>query len=119
MRQYGTETLCMIIVGALAAYFLPWWSIVVAAAVVALFLSKKNIVSYAAGFTAGAMIWGTWAYLIDGANQGILSARMGSLMGGLSSLELTFATAFIAALLMAMGALSGASLQRLIKFQKK
>ena len=98
MKKFTLETSAILVLGALAMYVFPWWSIVVVAAVIAFFQTSGNAKSYAAGLVAGGLIWGLWASYLDAQNLGILSARMGALFQGLTGTQLLWATGFLGGL---------------------
>ena len=74
----------------LAAYFLqsfgPWWSGVAVTFIFAAIAQLKPGQSFLAGFLAIGLLWGIEAGIIDASNEGILSARVGELLGGISGI---------------------------------
>ncbi len=95
--------------------FLPWWSITVIAAVMAFIFHIRANVSFLAGFLVAALLWGGYAALVDAANDGILSERMGNLLGGASGLILVVLTAIIGGIFGGLGALTGSLGRNLIR----
>jgi hypothetical protein len=93
--------------------YLPWWSLAIAAFVVALLLQQSAFRSFAGGFIGLFLLWGGLAWWIDMKNQGILSKKIASLLplGG-SSFLLILVTAIIGALVAGLAAMSGGFLRK-------
>ena len=89
----------------------PWWSIAIIAFLVALFIGQSIAKSFLSGFVGIFLVWFVVALWIDTKNENILSHKRAHLfpLGG-SSILLMFVTAFIAALVGGLAAMSGASL---------
>ena len=104
-----------LIAGYIAHQFLPWWSIAAIAGILSFIFRLAVKVSFGAGFLAAALLWGGYASLMDVANDGILSMRIGSLFGGLNSLMLIVLTAGIGGIFGGLGALTGSLGRELIK----
>ncbi len=95
-------------------WYLPWWSMAGAAAIVAAwFVWPRVWWSVGAGFIAGLILWGEYAWLLDWQNEHILSGRMGALLGDLSSTQLVLVTALMGGVTAALGAWVGYEAQRL------
>ena len=90
--------------------FLPWWAIAIGAAVGGYWMGGNGFVSFAAGFLGVALLWIGMALFIDLAASSILSqkvgkilplnpllltALVGGLMGGFSSLTGTLLSAVV------------------------
>ena len=93
----------------------PWWSISVIAFVVAALVRLNGFKSFLFGFLAIALLWGAYAFFINGQNEGILSTKIGMLLGGLSSNSLVIISALIGAIVGGLGAMTGSLAQQLIK----
>jgi len=102
-----------LIAGYIGHQFLPWWSIAAIAALLSFIFHVKVKLSFWAGFLAAALLWGGYAAVIDAANEGILSARIGNLFGGVSGFMLLVMTGIIGGIFGGMGALTG-SLGRML-----
>ncbi len=95
-------------------WYLPWWAMAGASAIVAAWFAWPRVWwSVVAGFLAGSILWGEYAWLLDWQNEHILSGRMGALLGGLSSGQLVLVTALLGGLTAALGAWVGYEAQRL------
>lgn len=103
----------------IAAYigqqFLPWWSIAAMPAVMAFIFHLEVKFSFLAGFLVAALLWGGYAALIDSANDGILSERIGNLLGGASGFILVLITSLLGGIFGGLGALTGSLGRHLIR----
>lgn len=91
----------------LAQQVLPWWSVIIVAGVAGAALNAGGRVSFWAGFLGVALLWGGFAAYQDALNEGILSARMGELMGGASGKTLILMTALFGGLFGGLSAWTG------------
>ena len=108
MKNFFLSALLIFIFGNLCNFGLPWWGIVPIAAVFAWLLPQKSAVgAFAAGLLAGLLLWWVNAYLLNTANNGVFSAKIGQVFQGRSGADLMYATALIGGLLGAFGALTG------------
>lgn len=96
-----------------ASLYLPWWSIAIAAFIVAALIHQKPWKAMLSGALGLFLLWALLSWWIDIKNQGILSARISELLplGG-SSFLLILVTSFIGALVAGMAALSGSYLRK-------
>lgn len=94
--------------------YLPWWSLAIAAFLVAALIHQRAGKSFLAGFLALFLLWGIMAFVIDQQNQQVLSKKISTLLplGG-SSLMLILLTAFIGGLVAGFAAMAGSYLRRL------
>lgn len=88
--------------------YLPWWSLAIAAFVVAALIFQKPAYAFLSGFLGLLLLWGIFAGVINSANEGILATRVAAIfpLGG-SSFLLMLITALIGALVAGLAALSG------------
>jgi len=105
-----------IILTALLAFigglYLPWWTIAVAAFLVALVIPQFPWKAFISGFLGIFLLWGLIAFWKDMENQGILSSKIAQLFHvGSSSITMIFITAILGALIGGFAALSGAYLR--------
>ncbi|MEM9888256.1 MAG: hypothetical protein AAF849_20345 [Bacteroidota bacterium] len=96
--------------------FLPWWSLVVVSAVVALFFRHKYAAtSFFVGLLAVALGWFLLAFFVSNSPEHqVLITKMGELFNGLSRTSLIFTTATIGGIMGGLGALTGALGRKLI-----
>lgn len=91
-----------------ACLFLPWWSIAIAAFVVAAVMKQTAGKSFLSGFTALFLLWGGLSFYISSANGHALAQKISLVLLKMDNVwVLIFATAFIGALTAGMAALSG------------
>ncbi|HEX7904933.1 MAG TPA: hypothetical protein VF487_13745 [Chitinophagaceae bacterium] len=96
----------------IAGIYLDWWSLAIAAFLVALLIHQKVGKAFLSGFLGVFILWAGLAWWIDIKNDAVLSKKIAALLplGG-SSIALIFVTAFIGALVAGMGAMTGSFLR--------
>lgn len=109
--------LISILVTALLAFacglYLPWWSIALAAFLVALLIELRPLHSFFAGFCGVLLLWLTLIVVINSANNGILASKVSEVIGlGASPFVLILINLVIGSLVGGMGALTGSLLRR-------
>lgn len=62
-------------------FITDWWSIAPAALLITFLKSEKASSAFLTGFIAAFLLWGGWSFFRDVANGGILSDRIGALLG--------------------------------------
>lgn len=94
--------------------FLPWYSFVICAFIVALAIHQKPFKAFTAGFVAVFILWVILVVLIDNANEHILSTKVANILplGG-NYMMLIIVTGFVGGLLAGMGALTGSFLRKI------
>jgi len=91
-----------------AGLYLEWWSIALAAFIVALCIRQKPGGAFFSGFGALFLLWGGLAWCIDSNNHGVLSRRIAEMLGlGGSSFLLILVTALVGALVAGFASLAG------------
>lgn len=96
-----------------ACIYLPWWSIAVAAFIVASAIPQNPGKSFLSGFTALFLLWGGLAWYISNRNEDILANKISLLLFKAENpLMLILVTALIGALIAGMGAFSGSFLRK-------
>jgi hypothetical protein len=95
-----------------AGLYLPWWSIAIAAFLVALIIPQRPGYSFLAGLFGLFLLWSALALWINIKNEGILASKIASVLplGG-SAVLLILATGFIGGLVAGLAALSGSYLR--------
>ena len=97
-----------------SGFLLPqWWAVAFIGFVVAIAFKEGMGKSALITFLTVGLIWFLVAFNIDAANESILSTRIGELFG-IGSLGITLVSALIGGLAAMFGALTGASLQKVI-----
>ncbi len=112
-------TLAIIILGYLGHTFLPWWSIVIVAALVGLFTDYSGIRAFSLGFLGVALLWGVYATFVNFQNEGIIASRLGELFGGMSPTIMLLITTLLGGFLGGLGTLTGNQGRKLFSGAKK
>lgn len=96
----------------IAGLYLPWWSIAMAAFIVALMVYQRAGIAFLAAFWGLFLLWSSLSFWIDSENESILSARIGELLGiGNNSFLLVIITGAIGGLVAGFSAMSGSFLR--------
>ena len=96
-----------------ASLFLPWWSIALAAFLVAALIPQKPGKAFLTGFIALFLLWGGLSFWISNNNDHILAHKVSQLMLKMDNpIVLVLATAFIGALVAGFAALAGSYLRK-------
>lgn len=100
--------LLILLLTAVAQYFLPWWMIAVVPFAVACWRSRSAGGAFGAGFLAIALLWAGVAFWQSNANDNLLAGRMANLLpvGG-STLVLLLLTALLGGLVGGVAAWAG------------
>ena len=95
-----------------AGFFMPWWSIAIAALLTALLVHQNAGKAFLSGFFGIFLLWAALAWWINMKNQGILAAKIAVVlpMGG-RAIVLILVTGFIGGLVAGFGAMSGSYLR--------
>ena len=107
MKNFFLSALVILILGNLCSFGLPWWAMAPIAAFVVWLFPQSSVGAFLSGFLGGILLWGLHAYLLNTANGGVFSTKIGQIFQGLTSNNLLFATALMGGLLAAFGALTG------------
>jgi len=93
--------------------FLPWWSIAIAAFIVAALIPQKPGRSFVTGFIALFLLWGGLSFWISNNNDHILAHKVSQLILQMDNpIMLILATALIGALVSGFAALTGSYLRK-------
>ncbi len=98
--------------------YFSWWSIAVAAFVVAVCIRQQPRKAFFTGFIALFLLWGGLAWFIDLANEHVMSLRLAAVLpfGG-SSFLMIFTTALIGALVAGFASMAGSYLRLINKYE--
>ncbi len=95
-----------------ACLFLPWWSIAIAAFLVAALIPQKPGKSFLTAFAALFLLWGSLSFWMSNNNQHILAHKISQLVLKMDNpIILVLATALIGALVAGFAALAGSYLR--------
>lgn len=96
-----------------ACLYLPWWSIAIAAFIVAALIPQSAVKSFLTGFTALFLLWGALSFWVSNNNEHLLAHKVSMVLLKMDNpWVLIFATAIIGALVAGFGALSGSFLHK-------
>ncbi|HEX3024316.1 MAG TPA: hypothetical protein VHP12_03810 [Chitinophagaceae bacterium] len=92
---------------------LPWWSFAITTLIIAAAIHQKPWKAFLAAFVAQFVLWAVLAFIIDIANQHLLSVKVATILPLHGSyILLIFITAFIGALVAGLSALTGSFLRK-------
>lgn len=93
--------------------FLDWWSIALAAFIVAVCIPQRPWLAFFSGGLGIGILWAGYSLFLNGRNNGLLARKIASLLplGG-KVLLLLFVTALIGGLVGGLAALSGSYLRK-------
>ena len=96
-----------------ACLYLPWWSIAVAAFIVAALIPQRPGRAFVSGFLALFLLWGGLSFWISYKNEHLLAHKVSLLILKMDNPYLLIvATALIGALVAGLAALSGCYLRK-------
>ena len=96
-----------------AGFYLPWWSIAIAAFVVAALIPQKPFKAFLTGFISLFLLWGGVSFWISNNNDHILAHKVSQLLIKMDNpYLLILTTAFIGALVAGFSALAGSYLRK-------
>jgi len=92
--------------------YLPWWSIAMAAFIVALIIPQFPWKAFLSGFVGIFLLWALLSWWKDFKNDGVLGSKMAEIFSlPANSLFMVLITAFIGGLIGGFAALSGSYLR--------
>ena len=96
-----------------ACLYFPWWSIAIAAFVVAALIPQKPFKAFLMGFIALFLLWGGLSFWMSNNNDHILAHKVSQLILKMDNpIVLVLATALIGALVAGFAALAGSYLRK-------
>ena len=107
MKNASYTTLFIVAGGLLSLLGLPWWTLVLVAAVAGFLFPASAAGAFAAGFLGGSLLWYGVAFWRDTANMGVFSTKIGEILSGLRGWQLLSVTGFLGGLLGGFGAMTG------------
>ncbi|MCF6359301.1 MAG: hypothetical protein L3J29_00880 [Cyclobacteriaceae bacterium] len=119
MIRFIIQLVLVVFLSFLAQYLLPWWGVMVGAALATIILYHKGFYSFLAGFLGVGGLWFFLANSLDSVNQSLLSGKVAALLGLSSSMQLVLATAFVGALIGGFSSLTGSLFVSMLKKEKK
>jgi len=96
----------------ISGIYLPWWGIAIVAFLVAIIIPQRPGKAFFAGLLGVLVLWIAYAWWIDAANAGVLSARMSHVLPLQGSrVLLILVTGLVGGLVAGFAALSGSYLR--------
>lgn len=106
--KFTVALLLTALLGFVLPLYAPWWSFALSSFVVALIVRLKPWMAFLAGFSALFLLWGIYAGVLDSSNNGLLSAKVATMLKlGSSGIVLLLITALLGALISGCAALAG------------
>ena len=108
MKKFIVSLLLTAGLSLLAGFYLPWWSIALAAFVVSVLIPQRAGVAFISGFLAVFLLWFVFAFMISSSNGHLLGRKIAMvvLKTG-SAAALIFLSALTGALVAGFAALTG------------
>lgn len=94
--------------------YLPWWSVALAAFIVASLIYQPPLRSFMTGFCAILLLWFGLILKINADNENILADRVSQVMGMGGSFILVIISSVIGAITGGLGALTGSYLRKML-----
>ncbi|MEZ4883607.1 MAG: hypothetical protein R3E32_02630 [Chitinophagales bacterium] len=113
MTNFFQRTFIIALLSGVAQLFMPFWIVVIIAAVVSLFTADSAASGFASGSAAIGTLWLFTIMYLDISTLSVLTNRMVELFTLPSKTHLITITVFIGSLLGGMGAMTGALLRQL------
>ncbi len=88
--------------------YMPWWSIAIAAFVVAVFIQQRGWLAFLAGFLSLFLLWGIMSLMISNANNSIMAHKISMLFLKVDNpILLILVTALIGSIVAGFAGLTG------------
>ena len=113
--KFLTSILLTALLSFVLGLYLPWWSLAIAAFIVAAMIFQKPWHSFLSGFLGLFILWFIFASAVNTSNNGLLSQKVASIfpLGG-STFLLILLTALVGAIVAGLAALSGRYLRYIL-----
>lgn len=105
--KFLVQTISIMVLSFILQYFLPWWTMAIASFAVAYIFDDPPGKSFVAGFLAIALLWLGMALVIDFSTDSILTPKINQLM----PLNVFVLTALVGGLIGGLSSLTGALLR--------
>lgn len=111
-------TLLIFFISGIGGWIAPWWSIAPIAFIVGFFLCPSSLRAFFAGFAGVGILWAAIVTYIHWHSQGVLTAKIATMMFLPSPLLLIVITAVIGGSIAGLSAISGFRLRCLLAPQQ-
>lgn len=81
MTKNSKNFIVTIVLTVLLSFFLPWWSVMVAALITGWFMPLKRVAVFFIPFLAILLFWAVYSYILGSANDFILAKKIAQLIG--------------------------------------
>ena len=119
MIRFIGQLILVITLSYASQYILPWWGVMLGAALATMLVYNKGLSAFFAGFIGLGALWFYLAFSIDTANQSLLSSKVAALFSLASGFQMVLATALLGAIIGGVSALTGNYFSALFKKVKK
>ena len=103
----------------LGQFFMPWWGLFFAAGIVGAFIQTKGFFTFLAGFIAIAGLWFMQIYLIDTANESLLSTKVAAIFTLNSPMQLMLVSSLVGGICGGFAALTGKLFASIFRKERK
>ena len=117
--KFIAQLILIVLFTFLAQYFLPWWGLFFTAGLVGAIIPAKGIPTFLAGFVAIAGLWFGQIYLIDAANESLLSSKVAAIFTLSSPIQLMLVSSLIGGICGGFAALTGQLFVKIFKKERK
>jgi len=115
MMKFIAALILTVLSGYASCLFLPWWSIAIAAFVIAFIIKQKPGWAFVSAFLGLFFLWAVLSYTISSNNAHVLASKISLLILKVKNvIVLILLTGFIGGLVAGMAALSGSLLRKII-----
>jgi cbb3-type cytochrome oxidase subunit 1 len=111
--KFITSLILTALLSFVACLYLPWWSIAIAAFIIAVVIKQRPGLSFISGFVALFLLWACVSFYISANNEHLLAHRLSLIILKIDSpFALIMITASVGAIVAAFAALAGSYLRK-------
>lgn len=119
MIRFVIQLILVVLLSYASQWVLPWWGVMIGTGLASVLVYNKGLSSFLSGFIGVGGLWFVTAYLIDKANNSVLSTRVAELFTLSSGMQMVLITALLGAILGGVSGLTGNYLISIFKRTKK
>ena len=117
--KFIAQLILIVLFTFLGQYFLPWWGLFFTAGIVGAIIPIKGFPTFLAGFIAISGLWFGQIYLIDAANESLLSTKVAAIFTLSSPMQLMLISSLIGGICGGFAALTGKLFASIFKKERK
>ena len=117
--KFIAQLILIVLFTYLGQFFLPWWGLFITAGIAGAIMPTKGFSTFLAGFIAIAGLWFLQIYLIDVANESLLSTKVAAIFTLSSAMQLMLVSSLIGGICGGFAALSGKLFASIFKKERK